>query len=308
MRTNTQVIFRHTIILSLLNLIVFFGCTEEKTATKSLQPRMLKDPFSKMLRLSYDDIDTGMTPEEGQAAFKEWRTKAEKGDRIAQNNVGDHYVMGWGVEKDEKEGIKWYRLSAEQGYSHAQHNLAACLYYGRGTQKNVDEAIKWWKLSAGQGFAPAQLSLGACYGMGIGVTQNDAEAFAWYKKAAEQGDSFGEYQVASYYEKGVVVKKDLNEAEKWYLKSAEKGNPMGQYKCSEFCYRRGDEANMLIWQTQAADQGYAPAQYNLGISYAYGNGVTEDMEKAREWIKKAAEQGEPNAIEWLDHVKTGKWK
>ncbi len=289
-------------------MAVFLGCTEEKTATKFPQPRLLNDSLSKMLRMSYDHINTGMTLEEEQTSFKEWHAKAEQGDRIAQNNVGDHYVMGWGVERDEKEGIKWYRLSAEQGYSRAQHNLAACLAFGRGTQKSDEEAVKWWRLSAEQGFALAQNSLAACYGTGTGVPQNDNEAFKWYKKAAEQGNSFGEYHVASYYEKGVVVKKDLKEAEKWYLKSAEKGNPMGQYKCGEFCYRRGDEANMLMWQTKAAKQNYAPAQYNLGISYAYGKGVTEDMEKAREWIKKAAEQGEPNAIEWLDHMKTGKWE
>ena len=33
------------------------------------------------------------------------------------------------------------------------------------------------------------------------------------------------------------------------------------------------------------------AQFNLGLSYAEGEGVKKDKKKAKEWLQKAAEQG-----------------
>ena len=42
---------------------------------------------------------------------------------------------------------------------------------------------------------------------------------------------------------------------------------------------------------KAADMGFAPAQYNLGYCYKYGDGVPRDLDKSAEWYRKAAEQG-----------------
>ena len=41
----------------------------------------------------------------------------------------------------------------------------------------------------------------------------------------------------------------------------------------------------------AAEQGDADAQYNLGVCYANGTGVEKDEQKAVEWYQKAAGQG-----------------
>ena len=43
--------------------------------------------------------------------------------------------------------------------------------------------------------------------------------------------------------------------------------------------------------SKAADMGFAPAQYNLGYCYKYGDGVPRDLDKSAEWYRKAAEQG-----------------
>ena len=48
---------------------------------------------------------------------------------------------------------------------------------------------------------------------------------------------------------------------------------------------------------QAAEQGNAEAQYQIGESYYFGkNGVTEDHAKAVEWFRKAANNGHPKAL------------
>ena len=40
-----------------------------------------------------------------------------------------------------------------------------------------------------------------------------------------------------------------------------------------------------------AKQGHAEAQYNLGVIYDRGQGVTQDYAEAAKWFRKAAEQG-----------------
>lgn len=42
---------------------------------------------------------------------------------------------------------------------------------------------------------------------------------------------------------------------------------------------------------QAANKGYAPAQNNLGLCYAYGNGVERNAAEAVRWFRKAAKKG-----------------
>jgi hypothetical protein len=41
----------------------------------------------------------------------------------------------------------------------------------------------------------------------------------------------------------------------------------------------------------AAEQGHVAAQYNIGIMYEQGIGTAKDRAKAKQWFKKAADQG-----------------
>ena len=51
---------------------------------------------------------------------------------------------------------------------------------------------------------------------------------------------------------------------------------------------------LRLWE-KAADQGYALAQYNLGLMYHSGRCVEKNHKKAFEWFEKAAEQGHVEA-------------
>ena len=56
-------------------------------------------------------------------------------------------------------------------------------------------------------------------------------------------------------------------------------------------YRQGNYATALQEFLPLAEQGYAPAQTNLGVMYQNGRGVSQDYRQAVEWYRKAAEQG-----------------
>jgi TPR repeat protein len=83
---------------------------------------------------------------------------AQRGDAVAEYELGRMYQGGRGVTQDNRRAVEWYRRSAEQGY------------------------------------APAERSLGGMYRGGYGgLPEDDAEAREWYGKAAAQGDTLAKF-------------------------------------------------------------------------------------------------------------------
>ena len=56
-----------------------------------------------------------------------------------------------------------------------------------------------------------------------------------------------------------------------------------------------DDAEAVRWYREAAEQGYAWAQYNLGRCYGLCKGVPQDDAEAVKWYRKAADQGHADA-------------
>ena len=115
-------------------------------------------------------------------------------------------------------------------------------------------------------------------------------------RKAKHGDIEAQYRVAKvYYEE----EKNHKEAMKWYRKAAEHGNANAQYNLGLF-YAEGqvveqDIMEAIKWYRKAAEQGNANAQYNLGLYYAEGQVVKQDFMEAVKWYRKAAEHGNANA-------------
>ena len=63
-----------------------------------------------------------------------------------------------------------------------------------------------------------------------------------------------------------------------------------------------DIEEAVKWWQKAAEQGYAEAQYNMGICYYSGTGITRDYTEAVKWYRKAAEQGYVLAEEALSRL------
>jgi TPR repeat protein len=89
-------------------------------------------------------------------------------------------------------------------------------------------------------------------------------------------------------------KRDFDAAVAPCTEAAEEGYAKAQYNLGVM-YAIGsgvpeNDAKAVEWYTKAAEQEHAKAQYNLGVMYDIGNGVPEDDAKAVEWYSKAAEQ------------------
>ncbi|KAB2653537.1 MAG: sel1 repeat family protein, partial [Verrucomicrobia bacterium] len=75
---------------------------------------------------------------------------------------------------------------------------------------------------------------------------------------------------------------------------AESGDAVAQFNLgSSYANGEGvvkDDVEAVKWYRKAAEQNDADAQFNLGNSYANGKGVTKDDVEAVKWYRKAAEQ------------------
>ena len=81
----------------------------------------------------------------------------------------------------------------------------------------------------------------------------------------------------------------------WYRKAAEQGFAEAQYNLG-VCYNNGhgitqDYKQAVRWYRKAAEQGHARAQHNLGASYVNGEGVLEDYVQAYKWFNIASTNG-----------------
>jgi TPR repeat protein len=79
--------------------------------------------------------------------------------------------------------------------------------------------------------------------------------------------------------------------------------------CSELEFKEGQEnflkqdyRSAFIRLTPAARAGNPQAQYAIGYMYYTGQGTVKDRQKAKEWIEKAAKQGNKNAISALTRL------
>ena len=87
-------------------------------------------------------------------------------------------------------------------------------------------------------------------------------------------------------------------AVKWYTLAAEQGYARAQFNLG-LMYDEGkgvlqDYKTAVKWYTLAAEQGFARAQSNLGLMYGLGQGVKKDYVYAHMWGNIAASNGNEN--------------
>ena len=127
--------------------------------------------------------------------FQDILKLAQDGDPEAQYLVGEYYLKGDVVEKDDVRASGWLEASAKQEYPAGMSAFAACCEQGIGRSKSSNLAKVWynkafyaWKKMAIKGNHEAEFYIGTFYEEGKGGIQVDvASAKLWYDKAALGG-------------------------------------------------------------------------------------------------------------------------
>lgn len=140
------------------------------------------------------------------------------------------------------------------------------------------------------------------------------ERFLKLRKDADSGNAQAQNTLGVMYftgeaiskdETGKILKNDPATAAAWFHRSALQGYADAQFNLG-LMYANGegglekDAVKAVEFFRKAAAQGNADAQNNLGAMYHLGEGVTRDLTKAKEWYTKAAAQGNTDAQANLD--------
>jgi TPR repeat protein len=171
----------------------------------------------------------------------------------------------------------------------------------------------------------ALFSRGIDFLQGVKVAQNLYNALRFFLKAAEKGQneaiiiigklnhpiptddeiirqSLGEgfFRLAYNYQTGTYdnFPQDINMALFYYRIASQLNNAPAQLNLAYLLKCTSNDQNLeepFYWCSKAADQGFAPAQYTLGICYTEGIGVSKDPVTALEWFYRAAQNGHPEA-------------
>lgn len=172
---------------------------------------------------------------------------------------------------------------------------------------NPEKAIKDIEIAAEMDNIPALHFLGSCYLEGEYVDEDNKKAEKYLKRASEMGDAASQCDYAKLLSK--VGKKE--EFKKWLRKSAEGGNSGAQYLLATKILEGYDEApekdspefkELMKWLTLSAEQNYGLSQYMLGLLYSDEDFPLYSITKAKDWFKKAIENGIEDAEESLKEL------
>lgn len=117
------------------------------------------------------------------AAIREWKAPADKGDSDAQFNLGQAYKLGRGVPQDLRKAEELFAKAAEQGHMPASDNYGLLLFQ-RGEHAR---ALPYIASAADRGDPRAQYLLGLAYFNGENVTKDWVRAYALVSLAQRAG-------------------------------------------------------------------------------------------------------------------------
>jgi uncharacterized protein len=132
-----------------------------------------------------------------------------------------------------------------------------------------------------------------------GVCPRDDKEFAAVQQRAVANDPVAQTALASCYDLGLHVQPDGKESIRLLTEAANQDYAPAEYELGRiYLYGRGipvDYAKALLWERKAADHGDARAQRDLAFMYERGFGVPADPAEAAQWNLRAAVQGNTQA-------------
>jgi uncharacterized protein len=179
-------------------------------------------------------------------------------------------------------------------------------------QGAFSQAAELLQRAVDRGATTGFANLGWLYEFGRGVPQDRTRAARLYNEAAEHGDTLGMYRLGLLYWDGAAgVQRNFATACQLFQQAAQNGFAYAQGQLGN-CYYTGngvpqDHQTAFGWFLRAAEAGVARAQEFVGDMYKYGDGVAQSDAKAVEWYRAAAMQNDPYGMFQLGaHLRIGR--
>ncbi|UFN50062.1 sel1 repeat family protein [Roseomonas sp. OT10] len=199
------------------------------------------------------------------------RAAAASGDPVAAYKLGQAQEFGLGgVPRSPAAAARSYEQAAASGNPWASWRLATLAERGA-APGGRRRALELSRQAAEAGHAPSAANLGLAYLEGRGVSRDSTEAARWLTVAARGGVPEAQYALGQMVFRGDGVARSPYDA--------------------------------LQWMRRAGDGGNVRAQRAVGRLYMTGlEEMGQDLQEARSWLSRAAEQGDAQARRDLAEV------
>lgn len=205
-----------------------------------------------------------------------------------------------------------YQALIDSGNGEKIHTVANLYFQGLVVKEDKARAAELYEMAADKGYVQAMLRMGIMLMEGDGVEQNYFEAAKYFKRASERGNADAMYLLALFYADGKGVDRIPHEAAHWLFESAKAGSHGAMVELAIWMrdgenYVQKDIKQAVYWLMKACLDEYAPAMYELGCMYAFGESVKKDETNGRYLLTHAMYAGDLDAaaaIKALDEGKT----
>ena len=242
-----------------------------------------------------------------------------------------HFLMNGNFDKAKNnelhnEHIKYLKKAAYAGHGQAQFELAVDFetfyYVDKNPFYNPSRSIYWYKKACENGVGAAYNNLGACFSEGFGCKKDRVEALRLYKRGSELGDmvsqrnytllkiEFRADEIATIIETNELSENKKNEFYNEYLKCLQKCAKAG---VKEYQYLLAKQFDVLaffgtgfnpmhnpklslFWYKKACENDHKEACVQLALYYEKGVIYKQNIKKAIELYKKAADLGNKLAM------------
>ncbi len=184
--------------------------------------------------------------------------------------------------------------------------LLALLVVSTATVSADDRAVvDTLHAQATSGNTKAQVDLAFRYRDGKGVAKDDTESMKWAHRAADSGNADAMELVGFVYLRGAVVKRNPDIAFS-YFKAAANDSSQAAFHLGQ-CYfgAQGTEQDIpkaLEWWKRAAERGHGRAASTAAMAYRSGEAVAADAGLARKLAERAAELNDPSGLIVLGEI------
>ena len=183
---------------------------------------------------------------------------AEKGEAWAQFNLGTRYLDGHGVPKDKVKARYWLQQAAEQDHVIAQGNLGTILLMAGAN----DEAAIWLQRAADNRDPVGISGLARLYSPHISheqevassIKQSAKHAVQLWQLAADSGWKEAQRELGFCYDCGLGVPRDEVKGECWLTQAAAQGDAQAQHQLGGMCLRMARLAAAYFWIAKAAEK------------------------------------------------------
>ena len=147
------------------------------------------------------------------------KAAATQGHYVARYRLGKMYEYGWGTVKDTHKAFDCFNQSANEVVL-ALKAVADCYRYGRGVERSEREAVRWYRKAAKQGDIGAITSLkeladdycvdalyvlGKAHAKGWSIASDNVEAITYYKETTAYYYPKGQYEMVRQHKKIVLM-------------------------------------------------------------------------------------------------------